>query len=290
MKERNYKGQSDLRKLQQFLSKSRNLTSQASYFQFGDLIFRMHKLSNKFNNKTDIRIWYDDYDEICGFVFYLACENNPEFFIRPDLYYSQMADDMISWTISRAKKENISSIQTSCIENDKLKEDFLKKHGFSPNDDPMVFMEHNLDEPTPDYLLPSDYSIITQKENPEIIGIYEEKVTKKQNDIFCKAPGYINDFGLRVCYKNREIVSSCIFWYDDIANCVELEPVSTNQEHRKKGLAFSVIAKAIENLKKYHVKKAYVRTDKHSEAAINLYKKLGFKITDTDNCWEKEII
>ena len=116
-----------------------------------------------------------------------------------------------------------------------------------------------------------------------------ESITYEEYEYLCNAPGYKNDLGLQVCYQNQEIVSGCICWYDDIDNCGEFEPVGTNGEHRNKGLAFAVMAKTMENLKKYGAHTVYVRTEKDNTSAIRLYQKLGFNITNEDYEWKRSV-
>lgn len=281
--------QKDIRKLQVFLAEMRHQVAQAAYFQFGDLMWRMHFLPNGFDGTTDIRIWSSDDGEICGFVFYLAPDDNPEFFLRPELYDSRIADEMISWAVARALASNATAIETSCIDSDTVKTEFLKRVGFQPLDDVMVFMERQLDDTIPACQLPNGYSIVSQVDHLEVVSITGRRITREQNAHVCNAPGYKNDLGLRVCHQNQRIVGGCICWYDDIDNCGEFEPVGINEEHRRKGLAFAVMAKTMENLKKYGADMVYVRTGKDNAPAIRLYQKLGFDITHEDFGWKRSV-
>ncbi len=104
-----------------------------------------------------------------------------------------------------------------------------------------------------------------------------------------KAPGYRDELGLRVCYQDREIVAGCICWYDDVGRCGEFEPVGTAEGHRGKGLAYAVMAKALENLSRTRAEMVYVRTGKDNRPAVRLYQKLGFVITDEDQGWGLDI-
>jgi GNAT superfamily N-acetyltransferase len=105
----------------------------------------------------------------------------------------------------------------------------------------------------------------------------------------CSAPGYKHDLGLRVCYQEREIVAGCIGWYDALDRCGEFEPVGTSEAHRRKGLAFAVMAKVMENLKRYGAETVYVRAVKDNVPAVRLYQKLGFRITHEDYGWKRAV-
>ncbi|MGC9349405.1 MAG: hypothetical protein ACP5JG_14800 [Anaerolineae bacterium] len=86
----------DLRRLQRFLVQMRHQVAQAAYFQFGDLIWRTYYPPNGFHVTRDVRIWDRAGGVIDGFVFYLPRDGNPEFFLRPELYNSRIADEMVS--------------------------------------------------------------------------------------------------------------------------------------------------------------------------------------------------
>ena len=277
----------DIRHLQIFLAEMRHQVSQAAYFQLGDLLWRMHYWRNNFDPAMDLRIWDDADGKIDGFVFYLAPDANPEFLLRPELYDSPTADEMVAWAVARAKMDGASAIETSCTDCDVTKAEFLKRIGFQlMDDDVMVFMERKLDDDVPAFPLPDGYAIIPGVHSPEFAGITGNSYTPEQYAAVCNAPGYQSDLGLRVCYQNREIASGCVCWYDDVDNCGEFEPVGTHKAHRGKGLASAVLAQILANLKRYGADFAYVRTGKDNIPAVRLYQKLGFTITNEDYGWK----
>ncbi len=139
----------DIRKLQAFLAEMRDKVAQAGYFQFGDLMWRIHYAPNHFDAATDLRIWDDDDGRISGFAHYAGADDNPEFFLRPELYDSPMAGEMVDWAVARARMGSAARIETSCIDADRRKAAFLSKAGFKQFDDPMVFMARRMDVPVP---------------------------------------------------------------------------------------------------------------------------------------------
>ncbi|MCD4669949.1 MAG: GNAT family N-acetyltransferase [Actinomycetia bacterium] len=284
---REFNPETDIIKLQIFLAEMRNKVSQAGYFHLGDLLYRINLSSNNLDILKDIRIW-ENRERVNGFVLFLPTENNPEFQLRPELYKSNILNEMISWTIERAKQLNLGKIEVSCLDIDYLKKEFLIENGFKQFEDPFVCMERNLDS-LPPCFLPKDYTFISYNDRPDLPGIYERTDTIEEYLKMCLLDKYKDDLGLRVCYRNKEIVAGCICWYDDIDNCGLFEPVGTIEKHQKKGLAFAVMAKTLENLKKYGVDKVYIHTSEKNLPAIKLYEKLGFRITNIDNGFELEI-
>lgn len=287
MRGRAFDRDGDIRRLQVFLVEMRNRVSQAAYFQFGDLLWRMHYWRNNFDPATDLRIWQGADGNVDGFVFYLARDANPEFLLRPDLYDSSTADEMVAWAVARAIRDGASAIETSCTGSDVAKAKFLRRMGFQQMpDDVMVCMARKLDADLPDYPLPDDdYVIIPGVHSPEFPSITGNPYTPEQYAMVCNAPGYRPDLALRACYQEREIASGCICWYDDVDNCGEFEPVGTHVGHRGKGLASAVMARTLVNLKRCGADMAYVWTYKDNLAAVRLYQKVGFTITDKDCGW-----
>jgi len=286
---RKFDRREDVRKLQVFLAEMRHQVAQAAYFQLGDLMWRMCYLPNGFDESRDIRVWDHKDGRIDGFVFYFGRDDNPEFFLRPELYNSRTADEMIAWALERGRAGNAPCIETSCIDGDVAKADFLTRVGFQPDGDVMVFMERHLDDAIPEYRLPYDYSIVSGADRPDLPSVTGTSLTVEQYQSVRNAPGYKDDLGLRVCYRDREIVAGCICWYDDLDTCGEFEPVGTSKEHRRKGLASAVMARTMKHLRQYDVDVVYVRAVKDNAPAVRLYQKLGFKITDKDYGWRRPV-
>lgn len=279
----------DVPKLQAFLAEMRQRVGQANYFQFGDLIWRICYWRNEFNPATDLCIWERDNGQIDGFLFDLRSDNNPEFFVRPELYETALADEMVYWAITTAEAAGKTTLETSCIEGDEAKASFLRRHEFQKTDDVMVFMQRNMETPLPEVQLPPEYTIVSYADRPDLPGVTNTPMTAEQHKAIVSGYGYRDELGLRVCHQGREIVSGGICWYDSLDSCGELEPIGTVKEHRGKGLAFAVITQLLTNLNKLGAKHAYVRTQKDNEPAVRLYQKLGFHITDEDVGWVRNV-
>lgn len=286
VKNRGFNKRSDIRTLQNFLSDMRNNVSNDGYFHLGDLQYRMNLSSNNFIFDKDIRIW-EEADKIIGFVLFLTVDSNPEFQLKPEFYNTNIAKEMVNWTIQRSRELKFKKIEVSCLRADTLKKDFLLNHGFKKFDDPFVCMGRTLED-IPEYNLPSGYSIVNSSERPDLPGILDSSMSVDEYKKMCSSVGYKADLGNRVCFNN-EIVAGCICWYDDIGKCGLFEPVGTIDAHQRKGLAFSVMAKTMENLKEYGVNKVHVHTSSDNYSAIKLYQKLGFEITNYDDGYELDI-
>ena len=286
---RAFNKQEDMRKLQAFLAEMRNQGAQAGTFQFGDLMYEMHHPLTGFEEEADIRIWGSDDGGLCGFVFFRP-PDNPEFFIRPELYGSRMEDEMLSWSLARAEERSVESIETSCLDSDAAKAGFLRRSELTEYDEVCVFMERSLAEPLPECRLPDGYSVVTIAERPECAcGIPDSGMARELYRHVQSAPGYNADLDVRAFYHDTVLTSGCTCWYDDVDNCGQFQPVGTKEEHRRKGLASAVMTRAMENLRRYGADRVLVWTGKDLIRAVRLYQKLGFNITNEDYGWKRSV-
>ena len=289
MQRRALDGREDVTRLQAFLAELRKKGIPAGTFQVGDLMVEMHHPLTGFEAQADIRIWESDDGELRGFVFYRP-PDNPEFFLRPELYGSPIEDEMIHWSLARAAERGVTSIETSCLDGDAAKAAFLHRHGFTEIDDVCVLMERSLAEPLPACQLPDGYSVVTLAERPEVAcGIPGSGLTHDLYKHVQRAPGYKADLDVRAFYHDTLLASGCTCWYDDVANYSHFQPVGTQEDHRRKGLASAVMVRAMENLTRYGADRVLVWTDKKLNPAVRLYQGLGFRITHEDSAWEREV-
>jgi GNAT superfamily N-acetyltransferase len=104
-----------------------------------------------------------------------------------------------------------------------------------------------------------------------------------------QALGYKADLDVRAFYCDTDLASGCTCWYDEVGHCGQFQPVGTEEGHRRKGLASAVMARAMENLRRYGADRVLVWTDEKLNPAVRLYQSLGFRITHEDSAWEREV-
>lgn len=96
-------------------------------------------------------------------------------------------------------------------------------------------------------------TFIVAEENGEIAGY-----------IMCRIELGLSDFGFSGLIKKGHIVS-----------------VAVMPEHRRKGIGQALIVEALNGMCSYGAKQCFLEVRVTNDPAINLYKKLGFKITRT---------
>jgi GNAT superfamily N-acetyltransferase len=265
-------------------------------------MYEMHHPFTGFDKDADIRIWSSEDGRILGFVFFVPLDN-PELCIRPELYGRGMEDEMLSWALGRAaqprsseawgKEKTTNSIVVSCLDTDTAKAAFLKRHGFTENvesAEACVLLERSLAEPLPARRLPDGYTVVTMAERPDLAcGVPDSDIDREQYRRVQSAPGYRSDLDVRAFHHDTELASGCTCWFDDVGNYGEFQPVSTKEEHRRKGLASAVMIRAMENLRRYGPDRVLVWTSKDLTRAVRLYQSLGFSITHEDRGWRRSV-
>jgi GNAT superfamily N-acetyltransferase len=252
-------------------------------------MYEMHHPLTGFEPEADIRIWENDEGGLCGFVFYRP-PDNPEFFIRPELYGSRTEDDMIRWSLARAAERGVTSIETSCLDRDAAKARFLHRHEFTETDDVCVLMERVLAEPLPACRLPDGYRVVTLAECPELAcGIPDSGLARALYRQVQSAPGYRADLDVRAFYHDTILASGCTCWYDDADKSGQFQPVGTKEQHRRRGLASAVMIRAMVNLRRHGADRVLVWTDKNLNPAVRLYQSLGFRTAFEDYAWVRGI-
>jgi mycothiol synthase len=279
----------DIPRLQHFLARMRQQVGQAAYFQFGDLLWRIHYPANRFDPITDLPIWEDADGTILGFGFFLQVQDNPEFYMHPALYDAGLGDKMIAWAVDLARAQGRDAIETSCIARNQRKAAFLSSHGFTCIGDPMLFQERRLDVPIPDITIPEEYTVAQLRtEIPELSVAGSSPFPRGAYLAMRRAPGYRPDLDVKA-YRGDTIAAGCICWLDEVDGCGELEPVGTHLDHRRRGLAAACITQALRALRDHGATTAYVRTGKTNRAAVALYEKIGFETVDEDLGWRLAI-
>jgi predicted N-acetyltransferase YhbS len=97
-----------------------------------------------------------------------------------------------------------------------------------------------------------------------------------------QAPDYRRDLDLYVVAPDGESASFCVAWWDERNHMACLEPVGTVPEHRRKGLARTVVLEAIRRVAKLGAEKVFVGSDQA------FYLSLGFEMKYASHHWRKE--
>ena len=115
--------------------------------------------------------------------------------------------------------------------------------------------------------LPENYTDIffidLYRRYPETFVVAEEN-GHTVGYIMCRIEIGLSSLGLTGIVKKGHVVS-----------------IAVMPEHRRKGIAEALMTRAMESMCKYNAKQCYLEVRVTNEAAVELYKKLGFEISRT---------
>jgi ribosomal-protein-alanine N-acetyltransferase len=115
--------------------------------------------------------------------------------------------------------------------------------------------------------LPENYTDIffldLYRRHPETFIVAEED-GHTVGYVMCRIEVGLSSLGLTGILKKGHVVS-----------------IAVMTEHRRKGVAGELMAAAMEGMRRYNAKQCYLEVRVTNEAAVGLYKKLGFEIART---------
>jgi ribosomal protein S18 acetylase RimI-like enzyme len=93
-----------------------------------------------------------------------------------------------------------------------------------------------------------------------------------------QSPVYVKEHEIFVEAPDGEIAAYCIIWTDEQTKLGHFEPVGTHPDFQRKGLGKCLLFEGLRRLKSEGMTAADVCTNYDNEAAIPLYKSVGFQI------------
>jgi mycothiol synthase len=102
-----------------------------------------------------------------------------------------------------------------------------------------------------------------------------------------RIPIYRCDLDLVAATFNGEIAAFTTIWYDEATKTAAFEPVGTQPQHQRKGLAKALLTEGLHRMQKRGVTMAYVNSG--APAAHAAYASVGFEKYDLSEMWVKEL-
>ena len=100
-----------------------------------------------------------------------------------------------------------------------------------------------------------------------------------------RAPGYRPDLDLAAIAADGTVAAYTTLWWDEVHRYVIFEPVGTHEQHRRRGLAFAVMAEGLRRARALGAETAYVGSGAGAPSN-HLYESLGFTEVVDDVRWD----
>ena len=244
----------------------------------------------------DMRIW-EDGDSIVAIA-------NPEerfvYYIQQHPGYSHLDKEIIKWIVfncesKKTEADNVIKIVT--IEGNPERDKVLTENGFTKVGT-AGYLRIRPDSPVDTPTLPDGFKfrIVETREDYDRLASGVRKAFGHgewfTGDIIASIRSrsfFRPDLDLMVEAPNGDIAAFCTFRVDPGSNIAELEPLATDPEYRRLGLAKSILQEALRRLEKYKPVLTHIGGAADTPGANRIYESMGFTEKYYFERWEKQI-
>jgi GNAT superfamily N-acetyltransferase len=181
---------------------------------------------------------------------------------------------------------------------DSLRQEILKRRGYSPQDGVEYQRRCSLPQPVQDIQTPQGYTIRALGdvgEHPARSWLSWKAFHPDEPDEryegwgwyrnVQRAPLYRRDLDLVAVSAGGEMAAFCTLWFDDVTRMAAFEPVGAHPAHQRRGLGRAIMTEGLRRAQALGATLATVSS--YSEAAGGLYASVGFTEFDLSVPWVK---
>ena len=311
MKVKKFNLEKDLKKLENYLRdqymENRNMTSWLPE-RLHDLIYRMdtyYAEQGKPKSSDYIFIWEDN-NEIVGCIL----PDGDAIYMSIKKGYESLYKTVVSYAEENCKplfkKENDGKIDFLVIANDSLKyrKEYLEQNGYkreeaSDYDNYVYPQEINVKVELPKgykLVYGDEYADEENKWSACNLGFHPDlEDPNYRNDMSCynsrkESSMYNDSFECMIIDENAKernnVCSYCFVYVDKESKTAFVEPVSTREKYRHKGIGTAMMHGVMLKCKELGVEKCYVNS---YDWRRKFYNATGFTTEDTNGCYRKKI-
>lgn len=302
---RAYNSREDLKSAMTFLREVFNETSSYQNW-FPDRFENSHEGGGSVHWADDIRIWeeIDDKSTHSRKIVALANPESPsDYFIQVNPAYNFLEQEILEWVERHCleKKKNPNKkekLRIHTIEGNSVRELLLSELGYKKGETPFMYLRlRPVDLPVPDVGCPESYEIRSVKGRfdydqlasvTRLVFGHGEWFNAEIYEGITRCSFYKQDLDLVAVAPDGTFASFCTFRMDPISKITNLEPVGTNPNYRKLGLAKALIFEGLRRAMRYNPALFYVGAA-NTPAANRLYDSVGYTEKLAEYCWFKEI-
>lgn len=297
IQERPYRDSADMASMRQLLMLGRQADIQASYMHPGCLDWATNYPPDEEANRRNIRLW-ECVDEhrpaLAAWAIFMPKEGSFDLFVHPRLHgmplHETAMDEYVVWAEGRAHEAGLKTLWPFwAMDYDKILESLMRARGFAiTHADPAPpLCEVALDQ-LPEIVVPEGFAVRGVENLAD--GHLRAGVTysafqhKEHWDDYLA--DYLRFMGSAVYDGQRDLLvrssegrgaAACTIWCDPINGIGLFEPVATHPDFQGRGLGKAVLIEGMRRMKVAGMSRAVVGFDPNNEAALALYKSLGFR-------------
>jgi len=288
MKQRPYRGHSDVELLRAFNAAAIAATDHCGYLHPGDIPHHVFSGNKQYDPSEVLRIW-EDARGVAAWVLVGPRHKGYDAQVRPDLRGGAFEREVLQFADRRTSElMRLHGIEGELLMGDAFRCDrarsaLLTELGWIHEEAPPYVLNRVELADLSDPVLPSGYSIRAAR-GPEEAGalaaIHVEAFgatwTPELYRRYMMAPGYAAEREFVVVAPDGTFAAFTVTWHDTANRIGLFEPVGTHPEHRRRGLGKALVLHALHRMKAAGMTVATVANSGTNEASRALYAACGF--------------
>jgi len=286
---RGYKGEVDLKLLQDFNASAITVTDHCGYLHPGDIPHHIYN-GNKYYNPADLlTIWEDD-QGIAAWLLVNVRFKGFDAQVRPDLRGSDLEREVLELAYHRTVEMvhlheiTCDNISADAFRGDTARIQLLGDLGWvSAGELPYVLNRTGLNPvAVPD--LPDGFLFRSAKDVDDTDALakvhnaaFSPNWTPDLYRYVMESPGYEPERELVIQAPDGNFVAFSVIWYDHLNRTGLFEPVGTHKDYRRRGFGQAIMLYGMQKMAAAGMVYATVAHFGDNEAARGLYQGLGFK-------------
>ena len=203
---------------------------------------------------------------------------------------------MLAW-IEESWAGRRTQVEVFCWEHDAHRQATLTARGYVDHGECGRLREYDLSRDYPRPALPPGFAVKSLAEGGNIAGrIHTEALTFRSEAINAawyqgksSAPGYAPAWDWGLTAPSDEWVAFALAWPDSEYGVVEIDPVGTHPDHRRRGFAQAVLGELFRQLHAAGLLRAYIGSGGEPNPSNRLYESLGPARRWVEHVWRKNL-
>lgn len=305
---RNYRYDADYERIREFLREVFVINDywEKSWHVNRFDYWRWHGIQNMGHGQleTDVFIW-ETADGRIAAVLNREAPGSVWLQIHPDFHSSELEEQMIATAAKHLTVPTDNGQQRHHVwveQDDHLRLDILKRFGYSKSHRVEYERRRTLAAPIVDAPVADGYAIRSLAETDDLEArswvSWRAFHPNEPDEAYQgwewynniqKAPLYRRDLDLVAATPDGKFAAFSTVWFDEVTRSGVFEPVGTDPDHQRRGLARAVMTEGLRRLKQLGAQFAYVGS--WGEATHRLYgDTMGFKDYIVMEAWEKRLL
>lgn len=200
-------------------------------------------------------------------------------------------------TLMQDSGKEIADVGSAVLDCDIERRDLLLTQGYTPeNEASMIYHMRSLQMPIPDPVLPDGFTIrnVEGEHEADALGMvhsgaFSSNWPSGEYLKVMRTPGFHIDRELIVVAPDGRFAAFLIYWIDPVSKSGLFEPVGCHKDYQQRGLSKALMYEGMRRMIAQGMGAAIVETNNGNEAALALYRSVGFEMKYTYTDYRKPV-